>query len=140
MEKERIEAVSPAPYRRFAQDRRAGNLARAPLQVNQVAADMLVDSTHGSREHVVDCLLQVGYASSSNSDGFDHRDAKFALKCLRIKLQPVALRKIDHVQGDHCGETELDYLESEAKMIVEVGRVQNNYDSVGLPLARLPAT
>ena len=58
---------------------------------------------------------------------------------LRVELEPVALGEVDHVERDDRRQAELDQLQREAQMIVEVGRVDDDQQRVGLPLALLLA-
>ena len=61
------------------------------------------------------------------------------LERLRVELEPVALGEIDHVERDDRRQAELDQLQREAEMIVEVGGVEDDHQSVGLTLALLAA-
>ncbi len=66
MEQDGIEAMSPAPHRRFADDGGAGDFAGAPLQMNEVALHMLVDAALRSREHVVDRALEISDSAATD--------------------------------------------------------------------------
>ena len=59
-------------------------------------------------------------SAAANGDGLNYRHSELALQHLRIELKPVALREIDHVQGDERRMAELDQLQREPEVIVEV--------------------
>ena len=77
--------------------------------------------------------------AAADGDGFDHRNAKLFLKLGAVELQSVAAGEVDHVQGDDRRQPEVDQLQREAKVIVEVGGVEHDQQSVGQPLALLLA-
>ena len=56
-----------------------------------------------------------------------------------IELEPVALGEVDHVERDDRRQAELDQLQREAQVIVEVGRVEDDHQRIGLALALLLA-
>ena len=58
---------------------------------------------------------------------------------MRVELEPVALGEVDHVERDDGRQAELDQLQREAEVVVEVGRVEDDHQRVGLALALLPA-
>src|SRR3546814_5999006 len=54
-----------------------------------------------------------------------------------IDLQPVALSEVNHVQRHHQRQGELLQLQNEAKVIVEVRRVDHRNDGIRAALSRL---
>ena len=55
------------------------------------------------------------------------------------ELEPVTAGEVDHVEGDDSRQAKLEQLQREAQMIVEVGRVEHDQQSVGQALALLLA-
>src|SRR5215212_823093 len=82
--------------------------------------------------------MQLRDAALADCYGLDDRHAELPLQRLRVELEPVSLRKVDHVQRDYGRQAKLDQLQRKAKVIVEVRRVEHDDQRVGLTLALLP--
>ena len=100
---------------------------------------MLMHSATRRGEHVVERALQLRDAASAHGHRLDHRHAELCLQSLGIEFQSVTLRQVDHVQRDDRRQPKLDQLQREAKMVVEVRRVDDDQQRVGCALALLAA-
>ncbi len=138
---------SRTPSSRWVQRRTGLSLITAAVAMSRARRCSWINSVGtrsvtaqlGRGQHVVERRLKFGDAALPHRDGLDHRNAKLGLEPLGIELKPVALGEIDHVESDDRRQAKLDQLEREAEVVVEVRRVDDDDQRVGLPLALLLA-
>jgi len=110
---------------------------RNPLEIAPFARRS--DVTDPAVEHGFQFAAQMIQTTFAHRHGGDHRHAQFARKNLRVQFQPVAGRKVDHVERDDGRTTERDQFQREAQVIVQVGGIDHHHQRVGKAFARLPA-
>ena len=115
MKQNRVEPVRPAADWSLADNRGGRDLARAALQMDEVALAAFGHGTAWRRKQIVDCRVQVVDSAAAYRDGSHHGNAELAFEHFGVELEPVAPREIDHVQGDDRRQPELDQLQREAQ-------------------------
>ena len=82
---------------------------------------------------------QILQSATPHGDGGNHGNPELLLKPCRIERQAIPLRQVHHVERHDDRLAERDDFESEAQVIVEIGRIEHQDDRVGAAFAFLQA-
>ncbi len=90
-------------------------------------------------QHAVERGFQFVQPALAHCDRRDHWYAQRLLQCGDVDRQPIALCEVEHVERNDDRSSQRDQFDREAQVVVEVGRIDNDDQDRGRPLAILLA-